>query len=431
MNTELETFIQTSPLIDTHEHLRYEQVYVEAGPDILQDLFENYVLSDLRSAGATQEAVNELINSKNSDIHARFEGVREAWLNSQFTGYGEAVRIIAEKVYGMSEITGDTLEAAQEKNRALRQPGERLRILKDVANLDHVQIDDGIWECKPDESGADFFLYDLSWVGFSCGEILPETIYNEVQIDVTNLETLREAMHALFAKYSPCAIAVKTQHAYNRTLDWQERPDRDAAIILQKTFNNADLSTEEQLILGDWCLARGVELAIEHNLPFKIHTGYYAGNNNMPSEYIHPGNLCRLLAKYPQAKFVLMHIGYPYQEEMISLAKHYTNVWVDLCWAWSINPLRSMEFVRGYIHAAPINKLFGFGGDTGWANSSYAYSLQMRNWFNRALQAEVNDGYLTEAQAIGIAEKIMLTNQQACFDIEGTRQAIREAMGKA
>ena len=123
-----------------------------------------------------------------------------------------------------------------------------------------------------------------------------------------------------------------------------------------------------------------MELAIEHNLPFKLHTGYYAGNNRMPVDRIKAGNLCGLLAQYLDARFVLMHIAYPYSDELIALTKHYKNVWADLCWAWSINPYASSDFVRRFIHAAPINKLFVFGGDTRWPTSAAAYAFQTRFW---------------------------------------------------
>ena len=66
-----------------------------------------------------------------------------------------------------------------------------------------------------------------------------------------------------------------------------------------------ELSVETYLCLGDWCWARGVELSIEHNLPFKIHTGYYAGNDRMPVSRIPAGNMCELFARYLDAKFVL------------------------------------------------------------------------------------------------------------------------------
>ena len=117
-----------------------------------------------------------------------------------------------------------------------------------------------------------------------------------------------------------------------------------------------------------------------------------------------------------------MHIGYPYTGEMTSLAKHYPNVYVDLCWAWSVDPYRSTELVRSMIHAAPINKLFAFGGDTSWPSAALAYSLQARTWLARALSAEVNEGLLSEPQAIEVAEYLMFRNQRACFDVEGVRR---------
>ena len=119
-----------------------------------------------------------------------------------------------------------------------------------------------------------------------------------------------------------------------------------------------------------------------------------------------------------------MHIAYPYTNELVALTKHYRNVWVDLCWAWSIDPFAAVDFIRRFIHAAPANKLFAFGGDTGWPTSSAAYAIQARRWLNRALQAEVVDGLLNEKDACELASRFMVKNQEACFDLVGTRQAI-------
>ena len=424
--TDLAHHIQQTTIINTHEHLRKEQEYVENGPDVLADLFNNYVLADLITAGAAQAAVDALYDSSNPDIEARWNGVKEAWQHCQFTGYGEAVRLIARDVYGMNEITLAGIEAGAEINRQRRQPGERLRILRDEGNYDHVQIDDFVWACLPDKSGVDFFTYDLSWVDFSAGRFDVQALHEHTGIMVHDLKTLGDAMAALFAKYGPNAIAVKTQHAYERTLFWQERTEAEVVPVLAKHLRGETLSVDESLCLGDWCLARGVELAIEHQLPVKIHTGYYAGNNRMPVERIKPGNLCGLLARYLDARFVLMHIGYPYDAEMTAIAKHYPNVYVDLCWAWSINPVTSADFVRRFIHTVPINKLFVFGGDIVWPSASVAYARQMRQWLNRALQAEVDAGDVTEAQAMYIATRLMVKNQRSLFDIEGKRTTLRK-----
>jgi len=426
MQTDLQRFIEETPLIDTHEHLRKEREWVEDGPDILQDLFGNYVPADLVTAGAPPEAIKNLMDASNGDLSARFAGIANAWDAVQLTGYGEAVRILAHEVYEMTDFSTPELEKAQKKLLAWRQPGGRFDLLRNRAGLDHVQTDDFCWPCLPDAADRNFFLHDLSWAGFCNGQIDADALNAETGIDVDDLNSLRQAMRGLFERYGESAVAVKAQHAYNRTLSWRERTDSDAEKILLKTLAGTDLTTDEQLLLGDWCWARGVELAIEYNLPFKIHTGYYAGNDRMPVDRIRSGQLCPLLARYLDCRFVLMHIAYPYSGEVIALAKHYRNVWVDLCWAWSIDPFSSADFVRRFIHTAPANKLFAFGGDTGWPTSSTAYAIQARRWLHRALQAEVNEGLLNEAQALGLAERLMLKNQQSCFDLQGTRQALAE-----
>lgn len=428
MTTELSHHIHSIRLVDTHEHMRRENDWVENGPDILQDLFGNYVPADLHTAGASAEAMQNLMDS-NKDIKTRFEGIRDAWQATQFTGYGEAVSLIAKHIYGIDELTSDALEQANDKVMTIRKPGKRHHILHDIAKLDHIQTDDFSWQCAPDTSGPDFFLYDLSWANFCNGQVNAEVIHSDTGIEVKDLASLKKGIEAIFAKHAPCAIAVKSQHAYNRTLKWIERSDEDAANALNTVLTKPSDQVDERtrLCLGDWCWARGVEQTIEHNLPFKIHTGYYAGNNRMPVSRIPAGNMCALFSRYLDAKFVLMHIAYPYNDELVALAKHYRNIWIDFCWAWSIDPYSSRDFLRRCIHAVPSNKLFAFGGDTGWPTSAYAYSIQARNEIQRTLEAEIADGYLTEKQAMNFATQIMYTNQYDCFDVQGTRSNIAKA----
>jgi predicted TIM-barrel fold metal-dependent hydrolase len=143
---------------------------------------------------------------------------------------------------------------------------------------------------------------------------------------------------------------------------------------------------------------------------------------------IRPSHLSDLLIAYPQARFVLMHIGYPYTQEVLALAKHFANVYADLCWAWSFDPQSSMEFVRRFIHTAPINKLFGFGGDTLFPPMAVGYAMQMRKWLKRALTAEVEDGEMSEMEAMKVATRLLRQNQYECFDVEAKRRAARAAM---
>ena len=430
--TDLAEYIRTAPLANTHDHQRPESDFVARPLDVLQQLFDGgYISADLISAGAAPDDVQRLLDPQAGDIRRRFLAVADAWEACRFTGYGEAVRTLARDVFGIDELTPDALEAAQARQQQPPPAGERLRILRDMAGLTHTQVDDFVARCAPDPSGPDFFLPDLSWLGPCSGAPDLAALLADTGVTVTDLPSLRQACEATFARFAPLAIAVKAQHAYVRTLAWQPRSDADAAAALQKLLANRDYGEADRLCLGDWCWARGVELASEHGLPFKLHTGYHAGHSGMQMEWIRPALLSPLLKAHPQARFVLMHAGYPYGHELLALAKHYPNVHIDLCWAWSLDPYTTADFVRRAIHSVPANKVFAFGGDSGWPYATLSYAAQARHWLHEALAAEVRDGYLGERDALALAARLMHGNASVCFDITGRQANLRAAAAAA
>ena len=426
MASDLKLHLEQLRVVDTHEHLMGEDQWLEKGPgDVLADLFGHYAHKDLIAAGVSAETMTRVLDAGNPDLEQRWQLIESAWHAMQFTGYGEALRLAARHVYGIEEISPASLGSAAPRLQALRQPGQRYQFLSEVAHLDHVQVNQLI--PTVDKSGPEFFLYDLSWAALSCGGS-PALFFQPHGYSVTDLASLKRAIEAYFNRYGPLAIAVKTQHAYNRTLHWQARSDGEAeralAVVL-KDPQNADEAS--RLCLGDWCLGQGVTQAIGHRLPVKIHTGYYYNNNVMVMERIRPSLLCPLLIRYPEAKFVLMHTGYPYGHELPALAKHFGNVYVDLCWAWAMDPFATMDVVRRFVHAAPSNKLFAFGGDTHSPTSTYGYLLQMRRWLGKTLEAEMAEGTMSEGQAMVLATSILRENQLVCFDVSGRRALLRAA----
>lgn len=440
MPSDLAEHIATIRVIDTHSHMQSDRNWEENGPrDVLVDLFGMYSRDDLIVAGATPAAVARLLDGADPDIEGRFAAIADAWRAMQFTGYGEVVRIVAAQVYGIEELSGPAAREAQARLDAIRTAEGSLHLLRVRAGLDHIQIDSGLQPPERSAIAPDFYLYDLSWAGFSRVDLSAErhALLSEMTgVTVTDLASLRRTMETLFERYGPQSIAVKSQHAYQRTIAWQERDDASAARALQAILAG-EPGTErgespERLCLGDWCLARGAELAAAYNLPVKIHTGYLAGTATsasvgdwMPLQRLRAANLTPLLTRYPQTRFVLMHISYPYDGELLAIAKHFPNAYVDLCWAWSIDPRTSGDFVRRFLHTAPINKLFGFGDDCRTPTMAYGYAVQMRRWLTRALEAEVADGNLTTTQAMDVATRLLRGNQQECFAIAETQRAVR------
>ncbi|WP_407151139.1 amidohydrolase family protein [Bradyrhizobium sp. ORS 86] len=52
-----------------------------------------------------------------------------------------------------------------------------------------------------------------------------------------------------------------------------------------------------------------------------------------PSANCSVGALSRLLQDFPDTRFVLVHIGRPYEKEFRALTKHYRKVIIDISWA--------------------------------------------------------------------------------------------------
>ncbi len=354
---------------------------------------------------------------------------------AQFTGYGDAVRIAARDLYEIEEVSEATVRVGQTRLHAMQREGGSIALLRDRARLDHVQTDLGLDVIDLSRTSAQFFLRDLTIRRFTIGTIEDPLIEAATGVTIRNLATLEEAMVALFDRCAPLSIAVKSQHAYSRTLAWQKRTDADVERAVQTVLaggpGSDDPQSDARLCIGDWCLARGVELASANQLPIKLHTGYLAHSGQqgmpMPVDRLRAGHLAPLLMEYPNARFVLMHIAYPYSDELMALAKHFGNVYVDLCWAWALSPVACKDFLRRFLHTVPMNKLFAFGDDAGTPSMAYAYAVQMRRWFTMALEEEVADGLMTTRQAMDAATRMLRGNQLACFDIEGRQRAVRDA----
>ncbi len=220
-----------------------------------------------------------------------------------------------------------------------------------------------------------------------------------------------------FATYGPRAIAVKNQSAYARRLDYEAVPKERAEPLFARFARHEKLDAEEQKALQDYLFRYCVGKATEYGLPVKLHTGYYAGHDSMPLTRLrqNAGDLCPLLKDFPETKFVLMHIGYPYQDEFIALAKHYHNAYIDLCWAWIINPAAGVRFVKEFLLAAPANKLFTFGGDYITVETIYGHSRIARQGLTQAISELVAEGWIAREEVPALVQRLMRGNACETF----------------
>ena len=221
-----------------------------------------------------------------------------------------------------------------------------------------------------------------------------------------------------FAKYGPNAVAVKNQNAYSRRLDYASVPRERARQAFDGMISSWHLRGPEDVkIAQDFLFRYCIEKATEYGLPVKLHTGYYAGRNPMPLSRLsrNASDLCEILRDFPDTNFVLMHVGYPYQDEFIALAKHYRNAYIDMCWAWIINPAASVRFLKEFLVAVPANKLFTFGGDYIAVENVYGHSVLARRGVARALTELVAEGWLGADTIPELVERLMRGNAREVF----------------
>jgi len=117
----------------------------------------------------------------------------------------------------------------------------------------------------------------------------------------------------------------------------------------------------------------------------------------------------------PETKFVFMHICYPFYDDLLAVAKHYTNAYVDLCWAWIINPMATKDFLKKYLLSVPAHKILTFGGDYIPVEPVVGHAILARRGISLALVELVEEGWLDWEETPDLVESLMRDNARALF----------------
>lgn len=414
--------ITNTPFIDTHEHLYEEEERIKGqfGDDRANDwslLFSHYIDSDMITAGMPKDQHDAFFSPKTESMK-KWDLLEPIWPHIRNTGYGQAVEIAICKLYNVDSISRQTIGTIQSRYLQTIHAGFYTTILRDLANIESCQVN-----CLSAPFGETkqplLLMQDISIVGMYMGPNI-ETFASKAGIDVKDLNDWHRVIDWWFEHYAPYAVAVKSQAAYSRQLDYEDVPAEQAEAIFRKRINNESLSAVEKKRLEDHLFWYCVRKATEYKLPVKLHTGYYAGQNNMPLSRLqgNPGAITDLCKKSPETQFVFMHICYPYYEELIAAAKHYTNCYVDMCWAWIVSPVAGVNFLKEYLVTAPSNKVLTFGGDYRPVEPVLGHASIARQGIANALMQLINEGWLTPDAALDLVAPIMNGNARTIFNLE-------------
>ena len=423
LRANIDRLVESIPLADTHEHIMEEKRRLEPANGCRLDdfavLFSHYADSDLRVAGMSPDEFNRAM-TRGVPWEEKWKLIKPHYLAARNTGYMLAVRLTVRKLYGEDDITDKTIGRINEKVHALIKPGFTGHVIKEVAHIDHCQVNS--LEVSPfcETEHPDFLLQDIGTPGLISGWTDRKFWEMAGVGDVKTIEDYHAVLDGVFAKYGNKAVSTKNQMNYGRRLDFAKVPAKDVAAIFKESLAGArQLTHDENKAIQDHLFHYCVDKANEYKLPVKLHAGYYAGHNSMPLHILryNGGDMCDLLKTHRETPFVFMHINYPYQSELVSVCKHYSNAYADMCWAWIINPAASVRFLKEFLMAAPANKVFTFGGDYRMVETVVGHAAIARRGIAQVLAELVEEGWMPEGDVEYVARRIMVDNARELFRI--------------
>ncbi len=412
-----EAAVQT-PLIDTHEHLHEERDRLALGDGLdFAYLFRSYVVHDLVSAGMKQGDADEMALD-NLDQDEKWRRVAPFWDRIRHTGYGRSIALTIAEIYGIADLDQNSYRDVTTLMREQNQPGIHRWLIGEKAGVEryilhHVGDAGTVWR-----RGADSGLgRQVLAVNCFFKDSLPlDDFEAHTGIRADCWEAFQGVMTWYFDRYGKQAVAIKNNCSYWRDLRFDNPTPQQVAAAFEKGYVRAQtLEPGELKALQDGAFHFCLGQAERHGLPVQIHTGYLAGNNNLDFNRIRPKDLTNLFLQYPQIRFDLFHIGYPFQGEVAALAKNFANVYINLCWAWIIDPHATGEALKTFISSVPLNKIFGFGGDVFMADGVYGHARMARWGTAWALAEMIERGYVDDEEAARIARMILYDNAREFF----------------
>lgn len=429
-------WVDQTSFVDTHEHLVEENIRVS---DVQHSsflpcndwayLFSDYVADDLVLAGMPLSEKQRFF-APDISSEEKYRIVAPYWDRVRHTGYAQALRHTLRGVYGEDDLTAESLPRIAERYRETVQPGFYGSIMR-RANIESCQVN-SMERIFMETKHPALLKQDLSILEFCrCSIADLDRVETEVGKRPTTLEEWLDIIDSYFATYGPRAVAMKCQIAYSRPLDFEPVSRAHASRLFLHHMGRVRhaLGSEDLKTLQDFLLRYCVRKAGERGSPVKLHTGYLAGSGRMQLARVrsNAADLCRLLQDFPDTQFALMHIGDPYQEEFIALAKHYPNVAIDMGWAWSVNPSAGVRFLKDFLLSVPADKIFTFGGDYTAVELIHGHAWLARRGIAQALSELVSEGWIAHEETPALIERIMRDNairffpNQRAFAVDANR----------
>ena len=211
-------------------------------------------------------------------------------------------------------------------------------------------------------------------------------------------------------------VSIKFEIAYFRTLHFDDPPQAEAARIYDRYHAGGKPSAAEHKVFEDYMFRYLLREAGRLHLAVQIHTAVGTGDYYS----VTGGNVLNLEnvlrdPRYSNVNFVLLHGGYPFQDQAIWLTAR-ENVYLDSSlMGIYLYPKDLAEVLRHWLLLYPDKVVFGsdafpFNEAIGAEESDWLAVESARTALAAALSGMILDGEITEQQALKFAHGYLHDN---------------------
>ena len=338
---------------------------------------------------------------------------RSQWLsiiraNSYFVWLEKSIM----DIYGCDPVTAENWD---EVSHAIRESHQNAcfhwRILTEKANYQRF-VEDSYWNpggCAGNPKLAASAYRMDSWMAGFHPDCLDHDRMNPRKFIDGKPDCLDAYLHAIREdiKKQPTVCTFKCAAAYERDLRFEPVSKTKAEAVFGKA--PAEATKQEKKCFGDYIFHYFLGLAKEMDLPVQIHTGLarLAGSNPMMLEQTIENN--------PEVKFVLFHGGFPWVNEVASLAHNHPNVYLDMNWI----PLVSTEAAKNALHTfleiLPNCNHLSWGGDAWTSEESFGALMALRFVMAEVFQEKLSSAFYSSALIEKLANKILWENAKKLY----------------
>ena len=418
MSANIAGAIREIPVIDVHEH-HMPDTLLNPAVGLLQLLQESY-------AGWTQQRPYPLPNEKPVTLEASSRG-RGTWEDvAAFVEGSGTNAFVRNIVHGLSELydlgdNGITRENWEDLDARIRekhaQPGWVAQLM-DRAGIARAISDpysDPLMDVRKALGDRYFSVLRINALALGWH---PESrdhnghsaqdLFSRARLAPRTFDEYLEALPALLDLLpSLNKVGLKNALAYDRQVNFDDTDET----LARSAWGKPSPTPAEKKAFGDVVVDRLCLLAGQRDIPVQMHLGTGLIRGSRPLE------AAGLVERHPHTRFLLMHLAYPWTEELLGMAFVYRNVWIDLTWSWLLSPARFVGSLQEAIDVLPDESRMMLGGDAWHAEETYAAIGLARSLIASALEQCIDAGRFRFSDAERISRKIFHDNAEKFFRI--------------